>query len=209
MEINEYILPANWASALINGDYSGMSDLEEEALNLWMDHNKPGYCINCVPWCFCSHHDAWGIFPYAGDCSKFSFHKPPSLKDKFIGKRVISIGSPFQEKVLIVKDIIEDKASVVFESIGDLPFLVDANTLEIVQEKRESITVTIAYGQKKLQYHRVRNLGEIPEYLKKWKECNNVKNSELRSSHGEVRIDGVLVGQCTNSWTLPIAGKLF
>jgi len=47
MDTVEYILPAYWASALINGDLSGLSDEDEkqlEAFTSWMV-NTHGSCI--------------------------------------------------------------------------------------------------------------------------------------------------------------------
>lgn len=40
-----YTLPAYWASALINGDYSGLEDGEEDEINAWLgDHPR----LSCV-----------------------------------------------------------------------------------------------------------------------------------------------------------------
>lgn len=47
MQLTDYILPAHWASALINNDHSGMSDDDEIELITWYEKVKPGYCIEC------------------------------------------------------------------------------------------------------------------------------------------------------------------
>ena len=48
MKTNNVKLPAKWASALINGDYSGCSDAEEKEINEWL-RNNPHYgpCMGC------------------------------------------------------------------------------------------------------------------------------------------------------------------
>ena len=39
----DYIIGAHFASALINGDYSGLDDDESHALDMWLDaHQKRG-----------------------------------------------------------------------------------------------------------------------------------------------------------------------
>lgn len=42
------ILPMHWASALINGDYSGCEDNEAEAINIFLAENPQyGPCLDC------------------------------------------------------------------------------------------------------------------------------------------------------------------
>jgi hypothetical protein len=41
-ETFEFRLSGHWASAIINGDYSGLSDDEAEQLNSWINNNTPG-----------------------------------------------------------------------------------------------------------------------------------------------------------------------
>jgi len=75
MKFTEYTLPAFWASALINADYSGLSDEEEKALNAWLDAEKPGYCVGCSESEeFCWRHDA-SDFALACDCLIFTFQR--------------------------------------------------------------------------------------------------------------------------------------
>lgn len=40
-ETTEFNLAGHWAPALINGDYSGLSDADAEALNSWINNNVP------------------------------------------------------------------------------------------------------------------------------------------------------------------------
>jgi hypothetical protein len=40
-----YTLPEHWAGALVNDDYTGLSDDEESELTQWLDDNTPGHCI--------------------------------------------------------------------------------------------------------------------------------------------------------------------
>lgn len=43
MQTNTYRLPAAYACALINDDYSGLNDEDEKELNEWLDRIQPGY----------------------------------------------------------------------------------------------------------------------------------------------------------------------
>lgn len=75
MKTTTYKLPAHWASVLINGDASGLSDDEDQALAQWLNDVKPGYCLDCndepefTPW-----HDA-REYALAGDCLTFTFQE--------------------------------------------------------------------------------------------------------------------------------------
>lgn len=46
-----FVLPAHWASALINGDFSGLEDEEQHELNEWYETQsaclRPGEHIEC------------------------------------------------------------------------------------------------------------------------------------------------------------------
>lgn len=44
MQTQTHVLPAYWASALINNDESGMNDQEIIDMNNWLELNKPGAC---------------------------------------------------------------------------------------------------------------------------------------------------------------------
>lgn len=49
MKTIEYTLPAFWASALINGDYTGLSDEDEAELEAWLESESDainGDCLN-------------------------------------------------------------------------------------------------------------------------------------------------------------------
>lgn len=47
MKTVKYLLPAHWASYLINCDVSGYTDEEAEAIDKWEVANAPGPCIDC------------------------------------------------------------------------------------------------------------------------------------------------------------------
>ncbi len=51
MKTETYILPAYWASALINGDYSGLEDTEIKEIETFEAQNREDnccfYCIDC------------------------------------------------------------------------------------------------------------------------------------------------------------------
>lgn len=67
-----YVLPAHWASALINGDESGLTDGESAELAGWLEsHPELGTCFGCVddPE-FCTENDAGTL---ACDCVTFEF----------------------------------------------------------------------------------------------------------------------------------------
>lgn len=38
--------PAYWASALVNGDTSGMDEEEITLMNAWLEHHKPWYIVD-------------------------------------------------------------------------------------------------------------------------------------------------------------------
>ena len=46
MKTETYELPAFWASALINDDWTGLEDEDESALKAWLEAFEPGYCID-------------------------------------------------------------------------------------------------------------------------------------------------------------------
>lgn len=68
-----YTLPAFWACALINGDESGFSDEESEALQAWIDRENVGACVAVgeSPF-FDAFHDA-RAFVLPCECLDFKF----------------------------------------------------------------------------------------------------------------------------------------
>ncbi len=80
MKLEVYLLPAHWASTLINGDASGLDDAEETALNQLVDdivaEFGAAYCIDVKDGEgeFTYWHDAT---PYLGclgcQCLEFTF----------------------------------------------------------------------------------------------------------------------------------------
>jgi hypothetical protein len=73
---HEFTLPAHWASALINDDWSGMDADEEDELLAWLDCYEPGYCVGCsdTPE-FHHHHDATNLGVLGADCLTFTFQE--------------------------------------------------------------------------------------------------------------------------------------
>ena len=67
----QYLLPIYWASALINDDYSGLSDEEISVIKKFLD-NTPGYPIDV-------DFETEGFYAYndadtlAGDCAVYTF----------------------------------------------------------------------------------------------------------------------------------------
>lgn len=75
LNLTEYMLPAHWASALVNEDYTGLEDYELDALNSWLEDTKPGWCVDVKgePE-FRTYHDA-DDFVLACDCACFTFQQ--------------------------------------------------------------------------------------------------------------------------------------
>ncbi len=46
IRMEKFTLPAYWASTLINGDSSGLSDEEEREINEWLEDNPQ--CQSCI-----------------------------------------------------------------------------------------------------------------------------------------------------------------
>jgi hypothetical protein len=75
-----YLLPAHWASALINGDPSGLEDFDLADLKAVLNGEGLGYCagiderdsLDLEPE-FCWHHDASPYGVLACDCLPFLF----------------------------------------------------------------------------------------------------------------------------------------
>lgn len=73
---SEYVLPAHWVSALINGDYSGYEDSEDAEIDAWLSYESPGDCVGCTEqpeltvW-----HDAGGRGSVMHECLVFTFIK--------------------------------------------------------------------------------------------------------------------------------------
>lgn len=72
-ETETYELPAFWASALINHDWTGLEDEDAEALLLWLEDVAPDYCIDVSdePF-FTKWHDAQK-YALACDCLVYTF----------------------------------------------------------------------------------------------------------------------------------------
>lgn len=72
--LTTYTLPAAWAGALINNDFSGLDASEAEYLDAWLKHERPGQCLSCSdePF-FARTHDAYGVMPLAAECLDYTF----------------------------------------------------------------------------------------------------------------------------------------
>lgn len=75
MTFTEYTLPAHWASVLINGDYTGLGEDEQNEFESWSTSGDWGYCVDVqgepefTPW-----HDARPEV-LACDCLTYIFEK--------------------------------------------------------------------------------------------------------------------------------------
>lgn len=73
IETNTYILPAYWASVLINMDASGTSKEDQQAIKEFLETEKPGSCAGCSNESWFAHtNDANNI---GGDVMEYTFHK--------------------------------------------------------------------------------------------------------------------------------------
>lgn len=72
MKTETYTLPAHWASALINGDYSGLTDEECADIDAFISNNPHlGCCLSCSDYPkFRRFYDWDGL---ACDCLEYVF----------------------------------------------------------------------------------------------------------------------------------------
>lgn len=74
METLTYRLPAHWASALINGDTSGLEPDDEAQLDAFMAGEELSSPIDVgEEEFFCTYHDAKGYGILACDCLDYTF----------------------------------------------------------------------------------------------------------------------------------------
>ena len=78
IETDTYVLPTHWASALINGDTSGLEPEDERHIEAFiaymLDKHKQCWCIDVSEESeFTTWHDAREFGALAGDCSVFTF----------------------------------------------------------------------------------------------------------------------------------------
>lgn len=67
----DYVLPAAWASCLVNGDASGLEPSDEVELNAFLLRETGiGPCVDCSAESFFSRHPDAGM---AGDCLSYRF----------------------------------------------------------------------------------------------------------------------------------------
>jgi len=67
--------PSAWASALINFDYSGLTDADTSALNRFLLREGLSFsdCVDCEDAGFCWTHDATPELPLGADCQRYTF----------------------------------------------------------------------------------------------------------------------------------------
>ena len=81
MNTMTYTLPAHWASVLVNGDYSGLSDEDEVELSRWMDWHAPGHLLDVGSAAFFAwRHDASPAVA-ACDCLEYTFVSEPDVRE--------------------------------------------------------------------------------------------------------------------------------
>lgn len=72
MELDTYILPAFWASALINDDRSGLDKIDEEELNAFISRVNPGRCMGCSEESYFTRRNDAHVLP----CDVLEFYFP-------------------------------------------------------------------------------------------------------------------------------------
>lgn len=73
MKTEKYILPASWASALVNGDWSGLTDAESRFVTDFLYVNCPGSAVDARECGFRWRHDASALYVGGADCAEFTF----------------------------------------------------------------------------------------------------------------------------------------
>lgn len=76
MKTETFILPSHWACPLINGDFSGLEEIEASELEAWQSAASAEGCGFCVDVSaesfFCTGHDA-RAYVLPCDCLEFTF----------------------------------------------------------------------------------------------------------------------------------------
>jgi hypothetical protein len=75
----QYTLPAYWASALINGDESGLEQEEQDTLGAFIEYmlqeHGACHCVDCTEEpVFSKYHEARPFGVLACDCLDYTFH---------------------------------------------------------------------------------------------------------------------------------------
>lgn len=72
MNTETFILPAYWASYLINGDASGISDEDKAECDAFLKRNPGGSCVDVGEQYFSHRNDATTL---GGDVAEYTFLK--------------------------------------------------------------------------------------------------------------------------------------
>lgn len=88
MEFYSLHLPNFWGSALVNGDYSGLTQQEESELNRFVKHWQNDLDFNlvdipsdenaCIESSFMKYHDACNVGVLACDCCEYKILIKPN-----------------------------------------------------------------------------------------------------------------------------------
>ena len=67
--------PSHWASAIVNGDYSGLSPDDVRDLNTWLANSALSFCdcVSCDDAGFMWRHDATDVTRTGADCQTYTF----------------------------------------------------------------------------------------------------------------------------------------
>lgn len=72
-QVERFTAPGAWASYLINGDASGISDADKKAATEWITSLGLGPPLSCEGAGFRKVHDALAFWPEAADCETYVF----------------------------------------------------------------------------------------------------------------------------------------
>lgn len=73
LQVIERLAPSAWASALINGDYSGTSPDDELHMEAWLKRENLPAPVACDDAGFIWRHDAFAECPLGADCQRYTF----------------------------------------------------------------------------------------------------------------------------------------
>ena len=71
-----YTAPSSWATYLINGDESGISDDDRAQADAFIAYVGLGSPVDCQDAGFIWRHEAYAFCPFGADCQEYTFLRP-------------------------------------------------------------------------------------------------------------------------------------
>lgn len=92
LETYTAVLPSHWASALINGDRTGLTDEEEAELDRVLELHPEWYLpVTCEEVGFRWHHDASPYGVLAGDCCEYTYLREVPIAIEPASREVVEL----------------------------------------------------------------------------------------------------------------------